>query len=491
MASLVYRPSPNHQQPFNGQHDAPLALHIDTENLPSYAGPDGAATNQNSPAFNPTWDYFAGSNSPACYSDVGPELAHWLTIDYQPLDQDRGSTPNPAIHKRSHTFPAFINDEFDWNGENTVPQSAGAFSEIPFIEVTSPDCSRPQSPFEFSDKDFSSPGIAIPYSIQSLDQDADDYQEPSGTFELPRTPPLYPLNTRLNDGPIDYYGDFLSPVDKPPTISRRSSMTSTSSGTLHQEFSPSMGTRLHRSQTLPSNSNPRAQADQERLNTTVSSPRTRNYLQVYFQKVHPHSPILNPATISLKASSNSITTYQVLIAAAIGALIHHQSRSLSSPYVRLAMTLNPEIDFWSSISGVHCAILLAIYCLYEETLSFKDEMDSEDPHHFPLAQPLHPHVNLWLHTCQIGVTCIDLGLNLGYLSGSDPIEPPRGRSHELDFFPETASEIEMEAIFKNTFRVAYGLDKRVSALKQRPRSMRDDSIHPDLARQYMLETVNL
>ncbi|KAK5045350.1 hypothetical protein LTR84_009213 [Exophiala bonariae] len=491
MASLAYRPSPSPRPLSNSPHDARLGLHIETDNLLTYAGPDAVATNQNSPSFNPAWDFFAGSNSPACYSDIGPELAPWLTIDYQPLDLDRCSTPNPPLHKRSHTFPAFINDEFDWNGDNTAPHSAGAFSEIPSIEVTSPDCSRPQSPFGISEQDFSSPGIAIPYSSQSLDQDDDDYQEPTGGFELPRTPPLYPLNTRFNDGQIDYYGDFLSPVDKPPTLSRRSSMTSTCSGTLQQELPPTISTRLHRSQTLPSNSNPRMQAEQERLNTTVSSPRTRNYLQVYFQKVHPHSPILNPATISLKASNNSITTYQVLVAAAIGAMIHHQSRSLSSPYVRLAMTLNPEVDFWSSISGLHCAILLAIYCLHEETLSFQDEMDNEGPHHFPLTQPLHPHVNLWLHTCQISATCIDLGLNLGYLSGADPIGPPRGRGHELDFFPETASEIEMEAIFKNTFRVAYGLDKRVCSLKQRPRSIRDESIHPDLARQYMLETVNL
>jgi hypothetical protein len=322
-----------------------------------------------------------------------------------------------------------------------------------------------------------------------MDQNEDDYQEPS--FELPRTPPLFAVNTRLHDGQIDYYGDFLSPVDKPPTLSRRSSMASSCSGISQPETFPSLGTRLHRSQTLPSNSNPRIQADQERLSTTVSSPRTRNYLQVYFQKVHPHSPILNPAMISAKVSNNSITTYQILLAAAIGALIHHQSRALSSPYVRLAMSLNSEIDFWSSISGVHCAILLAIYCLYEETLSFKDEMDHEDPQHFPLAQPLHPRVNLWLHSYQICVTCIDLGFNLGYLSGFDPIGPPRGKAHELEFFPETASEIEMEVIYKNTFRVVYGLDKRVSSLKQRPRSMRDESLHPDLVHQYMLETANL
>lgn len=488
-ASLAHRPSPNLQSSVKGSHETHFGLHIKTENLPTYVGPGAAATNNNSPSYTPGWDYFAGSTSPACYSDIGPELAPWLTIDYQPLDLDHGSTPNPPLHKRSHTFPDIIHDEFGWNGDHTAPGSAGAFSDLPSIEVTSPDCSRPQSPFQFTEQDFSSPGVSIPYVIQGLDQDEDDYQEPN--FELPRTPPLFPLNTRLNDGQIDYYGDFLSPVDKPPTLSRRSSTASTCSGTLQPELSPGFGTRLHRSQTLPSKSNPRMQADQERLNTTVSSPRTRNYLQIYFQKIHPHSPILNPATISLKASSNFITTYQILMAAAIGALIHHQSRSLSSPYVRLAMSLNSEINFWSSISGVHCAILLAIYCLYEETLSFQDEMDSDDPHHFPLAQPLHPHVNLWLHTCQICVTCIDLGLNLGYVSGFDPIAPPLGRAHDLDFFPETTSEIEMEAVFKNTFRVAYGLDKRVSGLKQRPRSMRDESIHPDLARQYMLETVNL
>ncbi|KEF63131.1 uncharacterized protein A1O9_01107 [Exophiala aquamarina CBS 119918] len=493
MASLTYRPSPNAQPSPSGQHETRYGLHIETENLTSYMDSDATATNHNSPVINPSWDYFAGSLSPlspACYSDIGPDLAPWLTIDYQQHGSDGGSTPNPAMHKRSHTFPTVTHDEYDWNQDSRAPESAGAFSDIPSIEVTSPDCSRPQSPFNFSEQDLSPQGISIPYAAQASDHNEDDYLE--GNFELPRTPPLFATNTRFNDGQIDYYGDYLSPVDKPPTISRRSSMASSCSSNLQVESFPSLGARLHRSQTLPSNSNPRVQADQERLNTTVSSPRTRNYLQVYFQKVHPHSPILNPAMISSsKASQNSLTTYQILLAAAVGALIHHQSRALSSPYVRLAMSLNSEIDFWSSISGVHCAILLAIYCMYEETLSFKDEMDHEDPQHFPLAQPLHPRVNLWLHTCQICVTCIDLGFNLGYLSGSDIIAPPRGKEHELVFFPETASEIEMEAIFRNTFRVAYVLDKRVSTLKQRPRSMRDESLHPDLIRLYMLESVNL
>ena len=490
MASLAYRPSPSSQFPLTGQQETRYGLHIETENLSNYIGSDATTTKQNSPAFNPGWDYFSGSVSPACYSDIGPDLAPWLTVDYQQSGSEGGSTPNPALHKRSHTFPNVTNDAFDWNQDSNAPDSAGAFSEIPSIEVTSPDCSRPQSPFNFSEQDLSPPGISIPYIPQGLDQSEDDYREPS--FELLRTPPLCAVNTRLNDGQIDYYGDFLSPVDKPPTISRRSSMASSCSGSSQMESYPNFGTRLHRSQTLPSNSNPRRQADQERLYTTLSSPRTRNYLQVYFQKIHPHSPILNPAmTSSNKASNNSLTTYQILLAAAIGALIHHQSRSLSSPYVRLAMSLNSEIDFWSSISGVHCGILLAIYCMYEETLTFQDEMDHEDAQHFPLAQPHHPRVNLWLHTCQICVTCVDLGLNLGYLSGADIIGIPSGKAHELEFFPETASEIEMEAIFRNTFRVAYGLDKQVSALKQRPRSMRDESLHPDLVLQFMLESVNL
>ena len=442
-----------------------------------------------SPASTSGWDYFGGLPSPACYSDLGPDIVPWSTIDYSQSASDTTMTPVPLAHRRSHTFPTVTHDDYDWGQicqDNEIPTSAGAYSDIPSIEVTSPDCFHSQSPGRGTEQNLSPPGMSGSHSSPILHQNEEERHEPSA--EHPNTPPLFAVNTRLHDDQIDYYGDYLSPVDKPPINSRRSSTASSMADGSQAEVASHSGTRLQRSQTLPSSLGQQNSADQERLHTTVSSPRTRNYLQVYFQRIHKDYPILNPASLTMRSPSNTMSTYQLLLAAAIGALIHHQSRSLSSPYVRLAMSLNSEIDFWSSISGVHCALMLAIYCFHEESLSFSDEMDHEDQQRLHIAQSMHPHVNLWLHCCQICATCIDLGMSLGFLSGPDPINVLSKQSTELDFFPETDLEKEMEAMFKNTFRIAYILDKRISNLKQRPRAIHGRDLHIDLLNEYMLET---
>lgn len=476
MMSIPHRPASHSPTPFIAQPEPRHALHIQTQNLANFSL--GNDFNQQSFAFG--WDNFPAPTSPACYSDIGPDIGPWTAVDYQQTSPDM-STPNPSIPRRSHTFPTVPTDEFCWNQEEVPPLSAGAFSDIPSIEVTSPGCSPPQSPFAPPEQ-LSPRGFSIPYRSSLIDVN-DEPNEPA--LELPRTPPLFAVNSRTQDEQIDYYGDFLSPIDQPPSLSRRSSNASSND---FSEPSPGFRTRLGRSQTLPSSLAPDRSVNIEQLNITLGSPRTRNYLQIYFKNVHPEFPILDPAAFVTKNPSSSIIlTYQTLLAAAIGALTHHQSRSLSSPYVRLAMSLQPQIDMWSSISGVHCAILLAIYCFFEETTSFSDEVDQNDLEKLHITEALHPAVNLWLHNCQIATTCVDLGLNLGFLSGISPISIPPAENPDLSFFAQTTLEMEMQMMFRNTFRVAHKLDKRISNLKQRPRAIRDRELDPGLIAEYMLD----
>ncbi|KIX00601.1 uncharacterized protein Z518_09666 [Rhinocladiella mackenziei CBS 650.93] len=421
-----------------------------------------------------TRDNWLAPASPACYSDMGPEMAPWTTIDHRPAFE-AAADPNPTIHRRAHTFPTFGNDEYSWTQQPDPPVSAGAFSEIPSIEVTSPESSRPQSPLVPPEQSGSPLGFSIPYRSSLFDVN----DEPIGGQppEHVESPPFLAMHRNLEEQ-IDYYGDYLSPIDQPPPISRRSSVASSLNDASTPETLARSHTRLHRSQTLPTTLNFKKPPNQDQLNMTLRSPRTRNYLQVYFQKVHPEFPVLDPrAFASRQPSGNTILTYQTLLAAAIGALQHHQSRALSSPYMRLAMSLHSEIDMWGSLSGVHCAILLAIYCFYEESMSFNDEVDQ---HRTKIVDSLHPAVNLWLHICQTAHTCLDLGLNLGFLSSAGSISMVSADKRNL-------VEVQMQAMFRNTFRVVYILDRRISRLKRRPTAIHEADLDADLVLEMMID----
>ncbi|KAI9878380.1 MAG: hypothetical protein M1823_006964, partial [Watsoniomyces obsoletus] len=226
---------------------------------------------------------------------------------------------------------------------------------------------------------------------------------------------------------MDYYGDFLSPLDRPPIISRRPSISNSAlkpgmgnvSEWTSQVSTPSNGipldTRLKRRHTTCSIPQTALSATSQLLSPEMSwmlsSPRTTNYLTRYFAEIHPQYPFLNradflePCTAPTNPhatpfthavdQSNPTQTYTRLLTAAIGALLHHQSRDISARYVRHAMSISTdsslESTIWSSISGIHAAMLLAIYCLLEDTMVFSNEEEDTS----------HAEINLWLWNCRI------------------------------------------------------------------------------------------
>lgn len=478
--------------PFIVQPETHHTLRIQTENLTDYplTGIDGA--NHYPTHSNFGWEQFGAPKSPACYSDTGPELGPWSTGGFQQSIPDNAMLAGALTHKRSHTFPLLSHEESDWTPNEGPPTSAGAFSDIPSIEVISPDPSPPRSPsLALPEQPITSYGFPLPFMPSSLDRNEGEIGEHNP--EIPRSRRHFVMNARQQDEQINYYGDLLSPVDQPPTLSRSISVALQANDTSGSDPFPSFGTRLHRSQTLPSILAQQHTIDHDQLNTTLNSPRTQNYLQVFIQQVHPQYPFLSPGTFPARTSANLIATYQTLLAAAIGALNHHKSRSLSSPYVRLATSLAPQVDFWASVSGVHCALLLAMYCFDEETMSFSDELTDQDDQQYQqklhIKQPLYPRLNLWLHNCQIMATCIDLGLNLGFLSGTNPIGLSSNQEDaDLDILPTLDLEIEMEAMYKSTFRAAHIFDGRISRLKNRPRAIHSHSLDSRLILEYMLDT---
>jgi hypothetical protein len=106
---------------------------------------------------------------------------------------------------------------------------------------------------------------------------------------------------------------------------------------------------------------------------------------------------------------------------------------------------------FSSISGIHCAMLLAIYVQAESQLEFEHEEEDVS----------HPTINLWLWNCQIAAACIDLGLHLWVdeASGSGGIEGE---------------------LYRNTFRSAWMLDQEISLEKGRPRALHAEDVSPQL-----------
>jgi hypothetical protein len=254
-----------------------------------------------------------------------------------------------------------------------------------------------------------------------------------------RTPPLLATDFNVADMSmnIDYYGEHLSPLDRPPTIARRPSIaasftkpgmssvsewTSGLSTPSNQTITASHPKRRHTTCSIPTSQlSATNKLLSPELSWMLSSPRTTNYLNRYFTSIHPEYPILNkssfvsPVNTSVHSLSepidlsNPTKTFTRLLAAGIGALIHHCSRDISARYVRHAMILAADASLdsssgtmWNSISGIHAAMLLAIYCFLEQTTEFGTEDEDTS----------HPPVNLWLWNCRIAASCIDLGLHL-------------------------------------------------------------------------------
>ena len=305
------------------------------------------------------------------------------------------------------------------------------YSPIPSIQITSHDGSP-----------MSSPALHPTFSLPIRGQE-----------ELP------PLQTpQFVSTQMDYYSDFLSPTDQPPTMSRRASLTHNSNNDHVADWSSKVRPSKRRHTTC-SVTKPGASENAE-LGWMLNSPRTTGYLKLYFDTVHLKYPFLEldePSTprdtSPFAQTSTHIKTSQRLLAAAIGAMLQHKSRDISARYVRNAMQLHKreDLDLFSSISGIHCAMLLAIYVLTESQTKFENEEDDTS----------HPFINLWLWNCQISAACIDLGL------------------HEWLDDNDGSSEIEA-GLYRNTFSSAWAMDLEISAFKKRPRALHAEDVDAKL-----------
>jgi Fungal specific transcription factor domain len=223
----------------------------------------------------------------------------------------------------------------------------------------------------------------------------------------------------------------------------------------------------------------------------LSSPRTTNYLTKYFAEIHPQYPFLNRADFLEPCNapanphatpfthaidqSNPTQTYTRLVTAAIGALLHHQSRDISARYFRHAMSISIdsslESTMWSSISGIHAAMLLAIYCLLEHTMTFSNEEEDTS----------HAEINLWLWNCRIAAGCIDLGLHQGRSDERyEHAEEGRGDGGQRragdDDGEEDDEDSQLSELYRNTFRSAFVLDGRISEVRHRPRAIHEGDV---------------
>lgn len=348
--------------------------------------------------------------SPACYSDMGPELdPNWL------WHTGDGGTSCFSSLSRAQTFPQQLSVE-----------TQELQSPIPSIQITSHNGSPMSSPM-----------------LQP-------------TFDLPireaqeELPPLQmPIST-----PMDYYSDYLSPTDQPPPISRRASV-SFGNNTSHVADWTQKTAPAKRRHTTCSLTNPRTVENTE-LTWMLNSPRTTSYLKHYMEVVHPRYPFLSPQDRShanaspFAETSTGIKTYKRLLMAGIGAALQHQSRDIAARYVRHAMSVQKreDLEFFASISGIHCAMLLAIYLLREGDTPF--EREEEDVS--------HPDVNLWLWSCRIAASCVDLGLHQ-WPDGEEPA---------------------LATLCMTTFEGAWALDREISQQRKRPRALHTDDIDPNL-----------
>lgn len=366
--------------------------------------------------FGDSW----GSYSPACYSDLEPELdLNWLaTIPHGALPDHL----SPGI-VRAQTLPT------QFGNYDQVDQQ----SPIPSIQVTSHDTSPASSPIAPSLVD-----IPACYTEQMALLQASAYVS----------------------NPTDYYADYLSPMSQPRVMVCRPSVSSSDL----EGLSTTAGDDVDWSNKMPptkrrhttcSIAKPNESANAE-LGWMLNSPRTTGYLKRYFEVVHPRYPFVefgNPNHVldasSFAQSASPIKITERLLCAAIGAIFSHQSRDISARYVRHAMQLQKreDLDLFSSVSGVHCAMLLAVYLYAETQLEFLPEEDDVS----------HPDVNLWLWNCRITAACVDLGL------------------HEWVSECEGTSAVEVD-LYRRTFLSAWTLDREICALERKPRGLRAEDV---------------
>jgi hypothetical protein len=494
-------------QSFNQEKPLPGQLQIQTSNLSNNMAFDDSAFRPVGSFGSGVWTYPA---TPA-HSDMGPDVQGFWESSPSPNDFDMVANASPefaaSLHRRAQTFP------FVPLNQPATPQESydliSPFSDIPSIQITSHEGSRSPSPSLHA----LDTTLSLPFR-ESMPTMAETSPRP-----VNRSPPLFAQEPGFNETNMDYYGDFLSPLDRPPSLSRRPSLSIPAASPGASQVSdwqsrvsspaPSINSverpkRRHTTCSIERTTlSPSSKMLSPELAWMLNSPRTTNYLNRYFDLLHPHYPFLDrndflPPTSPTAPvpptplSSTPLVTYTRLLTSAIGALLHHKARDMASRYVRLAMSFQMSTDspngrefenmLFTSIKGIHAAMLLAIYCLFEQTMERGQQINEED------GDITHPEISLWLWNARIAAGCIDLGLHKWPVAASQ-----RGRSRmrfgvndnsngwEDGSMEETMDEsgdedLQLMTLYKQTFRSAFLLDRRISELKKRPYMIHEDDV---------------
>ena len=288
----------------DGRDHYPGPLHIDTSITANHSTFEDSAFYSVDTFNSEIWSYPA---TPAAYSDMGPDVEGWWSQEPS-TDIPMATEPDfnffANTHRRAQTFPAVpvINHSSRRRDSHSLLSPC---SDIPSIQITSHEGSNSPSPALHP---IDSSAWALPFR-DSLSLPASIIAEPTPQA-VHRSPLLSTQDFNFQDSVIsgEYYGDFLSPLDRPPALSRRPSISSSTS-------KPGMNNVSEWTTRVSSpNSNP-IEPRSKRRHTTCSIPRTSlstasklalspeaswmlsssrttNYLNKYFTSIHPQYPFL-------------------------------------------------------------------------------------------------------------------------------------------------------------------------------------------------------
>lgn len=205
------------------------------------------------------------------------------------------------------------------------------------------------------------------------------------------------------------------------------------------------------------------------LGWMLNSPRTTNYLEQYRDVVQGSYPFLDFADHFATNSprfqvsgeqQQSFAVYQRLLQAAIGAMLTDKARDIAVQYLRRAMSIqdNEDMEFFNSVDGIHCAMLLVLYLYLESQIVFENEPFEDDVG--------HPYVSMWQWNCRIAAACIDLGLFSWevHSDAANVVGSREGRARQRTC--------------RDTFRSAWKLDGKVSQATGRPRALHVENVDP-------------
>jgi hypothetical protein len=362
------------------------------------------------------WDYPA---SPGCYSDLGPEMH----MEWAQSTTDADIKPFGGIARAS-----------------TLPHM-GMMSDV--VETSSP----------------------LP-SIQITSHHVSPVASPQAILGTPMQDPVDDISVSqsFSKKSVEGFNAFLAPGNHPPI---KTQYLGVGSDTEQSAAWPSATESSRRRSTICLSSAPRITANRE-LSWMLDSPRTTGYLKKYKEVVQGRYPFLDsnnpPGTDETPYPAlnlqHGFVIYQRLLQAAIGAMLTHKARDIAARYLRHAMSMQDTegMDFFHSIDGIHCALLLVVYLYLESQIVFEDESLDDDVG--------HPHVNVWQWSCRIAAACIDLGLH-SWVDGNDAVERVDHGEGKM-----------RQRLCRNTFRSVWKLDGEISNATGRPRALHAESIDP-------------